>query len=153
RWLIENRPRDSRGPQALANWRREQGRIEEAIALYREALSRNSNDAAAHLGLGTTLLNDRNAGAAAPHLYRATELLPREITAWTNLGSCLIVLGREHEALKVLEAASILAPHDPGVGINIGQAWLGLGNRQAADSAFNAVLATHPDHPAALHGL
>src|SRR5439155_8413899 len=102
---------------------------------------------------GTTLLKERNAGAAEAHLRRATELLPREVTAWTHLASCLIVLGREQAALQALTTASTLDPNDPGIGINAGQAWLGLGNMTAAENCFNAVLAAHPDHPAALHGL
>src|SRR5262249_55960071 len=47
RWLTDHRPRDSRGPQALANFLREQGRINEALASYCEALTRHPNDAAA----------------------------------------------------------------------------------------------------------
>jgi tetratricopeptide (TPR) repeat protein len=153
RGVMEQRPQDSRGPQALANSYRAQGRGHEAIALYREALRRNPNDAAAHLGLGTVLVDDRNAAEAEAHLRRAVQMLPRQVTAWTNLGSCLIVLGREQEALEVLGQALKLSPEEPGIWTNLGQAWLSLGNRGSAENAFNAVLKLHPDHAAALHGL
>src|SRR5258708_6993055 len=36
RWVMDKRPADSRGPQTLANLLREQGRTDEAAALYRE---------------------------------------------------------------------------------------------------------------------
>ncbi len=154
RWLRDHRPGDSRGPQTLANCLREQGRTDEALALYREALSRNPNDAAAHLGLGTELLlGDRNPGAAEPHLRKATELLPGQAIAWTNYGSCLVMLGKETEALRVFDEGLRLAPNDPGLGINVGQAWLGLGNSQAAENCFQAVLSFHADYPGALIGL
>ena len=154
RWMRDQRPADSRGPQALGNCLREQGRTDEAIASYREALARNPNDGAAHLGLGTELLiAEQNAGAAEPHLQRATELLPAQVIAWTNLGSCLVMLGKEREALAVLEKAQQLAPNDPGVGVNVGQAWLGCGESHKAENCFQAVLRFHPEYPDGLIGL
>ena len=153
RWVAENRPTDSRGPQALANCLREQGRTSDAIALYREALGRNPDDAAAHLGLGTLLLTEMSPAAAEPHLRRATELVPEAVTAWTNYGSCLVKLAREREAIQVLQEGLRRAPNDLGLGVNLGQAWLGCGDTRVAENCFNAVLSFQPDHPEALSGL
>jgi len=154
RWVAENCPNDSRGPQTLAGCLRVQGRSDEAISFYREALARNPADAAAHLGVGTELLRaHQNPGAAEPHLQRATELLPREATAWKNYGSCLVKLGREQEALRVFAEAMRLTPNDPELGCNVGQAWLGCGNRQAAENCFQAVLKFQPFFSGAQVGL
>src|SRR5207244_2931718 len=70
-----------------------------------------------------------------------------------NYGSCLLKLGREREAIPVLQEGLRQAPNDLALGVNLGQAWLGCGNHRAAENCFNAVLSFHPDFPAALNGL
>lgn len=153
RWITENRRFDSRGPQALANCLREQGRTDEAAGFYRDALARNPDDGAAHLGLGTLLLTDRNSTVAEPHLRRATELLPGVVNAWTNYGSCLVKLSREREAIRVFQEGLRRWPNELGLGVNLGQAHLGCGEPRLAENCFNAVLQFQPNHPEAISGL
>jgi tetratricopeptide (TPR) repeat protein len=151
--MSADHPFDSRGPQALGNLYREVGRISEAIAAYQEALARNSNDAAAHLGLGTMLLLHEQPFAAEPHLRKATELAPSVPATWMNYGSCLIRQGRDAEAAVAFEKGLQVAPNDVQMAVNLGQAYLGCGRLVDAENCFQQVLKFQPEFPAALVGL
>jgi tetratricopeptide (TPR) repeat protein len=146
-------PADHRGPQSLGDCLREQGRTEEAVVAYREALARNPNNGPVHLVLGTILLIGDSLGLAEPHLRRALELLPQSVAAILNLGACLTRLGREREALRIYEFGSQLAPGDAIVGIKTGQALLACGERTKARQLFQAIVDIDPGNADALCGM
>lgn len=96
-------PKDFDRVAAQAEQARSTNRIEEAIELYRKALSLRSRWAEGWWHLGT-LLYERDAFAdAAVALGQATALSPNVGTAWVMLGLCEFKLGRHTDALKHIQ--------------------------------------------------
>ncbi|HVF27930.1 MAG TPA: tetratricopeptide repeat protein [Pyrinomonadaceae bacterium] len=88
---------------AQAEQARNANRIQEAIELYRKALSLRPSWAEGWFNLGT-LLYDRDAYAEATQAFtRATALSPKIGTAWVMLGLCEFKLERYDEALKHIQ--------------------------------------------------
>ncbi len=88
---------------AQAEQARSASRIEEAIKLYRKALSLQPRWAEGWWYLGT-LLYDRDAFAdAAVAFGKATSLNPKVGTAWVMLGLCEFKLGRYNDALTHIQ--------------------------------------------------
>jgi tetratricopeptide (TPR) repeat protein len=88
---------------AQAEQARTSNRIEEAIGLYRNALSLRPRWAEGWWYFGT-LLYERDAFAdAAAAFQKATALSPNVGTAWVMLGLCEFKLGRHTDALKHIQ--------------------------------------------------
>src|SRR2546427_697628 len=88
---------------ARAEQARSANRIEEAIELYRKAVSLRSQWAEGWWYLGA-LLYDRDAFAdAAVALSKTTALNPNVGTAWVMLGLCEFKLGRFNDALTHIQ--------------------------------------------------
>ena len=77
----------------LAHVLKEQGRIEEAIAEYEEALAIYPDMARAHFQLANTLLGQNRIDAAIEHYRAAVETGPGFAAAWEALGNALIRKG------------------------------------------------------------
>jgi tetratricopeptide (TPR) repeat protein len=152
RWVHDNRPDDVRGAKLLGDTLAQLGRMDEATAVYRDAIKRHARVGDLHLALGTLLMFREDYRSAEPYLQRAVKLLPQSVEALINLGSCLVELKRERDALPFYERALEWAPSNPELCVLVGQAWLGCGEREVAENWFNAVLQTNPDHIGALTG-
>jgi tetratricopeptide (TPR) repeat protein len=63
----------------------QQGRYEEAIAEFRQALQINPADAGAHINLGNALLQDGHAAEAIGEAQKALDLQPADTSAQNNL--------------------------------------------------------------------
>jgi tetratricopeptide (TPR) repeat protein len=96
-------PKDFDQVAAQAEQARGTNRIEEAIELYRKALSLRPQWAEGWWHLGT-LLYERDAYAdAAVAFGQATTLSPKVGTAWVMLGLCEFQLGRFDDALEHIQ--------------------------------------------------
>lgn len=96
-------PEDFDQVAARAEQARSTNRIEEAIELYRRALSLRPQWAEGWWYLGT-LLYERDAFAdAAVAFGKATALSPKVGTAWVMLGLCEFKLGRYNDALEHIQ--------------------------------------------------
>jgi tetratricopeptide (TPR) repeat protein len=131
--------------QALAETLREQGRVEEAEAVYRALLCDEPGSWQGLVGLGrcARLRNDRVSAVA--HFIAATEAAPDADAAWFELA------WEYRDAGRFDEARAILRPlvHR---GSAAAQIWLGLGfversagDRAAALQAFREGYARHPE--------
>lgn len=97
---------------AQAEQARNANRIEEAIALYRQAVTLRPAWAEGWWYLGT-LLYDRDAFAdAATALNQAATLSPNVGTAWVMLGLCEFKLGRHRDALEHIQRGRRLGVSD-----------------------------------------
>ncbi len=86
-----------------------QGRYEEAIEAYRDALDRQPDLMEAHLNLGGTLVFLGQPRKALPHLQEARRLAPKDPEAAHLLGRAYLALGKRSEGLSHLQRAQDLA--------------------------------------------
>ena len=96
---LELAPRNSRVLRTVGVLTRAQGRLEEAIGLYRRALEQDPLSAVAYANLGFALhAADRFAEAAVAY-RKALELVPQMIGMRANLSLTLLALGQGDEAV------------------------------------------------------
>jgi len=99
----------------LALMQRRNGRFQEALASYRQALDRRiSGPEEVHLNRGVILAEDLNQpDAAEAELLAALRLNPRYVPALLNLGNLHEDLGRRADALSAYERLLALDPDHP----------------------------------------
>lgn len=90
--------------------REKQGRYEEAIAFFTEAIKRKENYPIAYLYRGKALQNLQKYNEAVADLKKYNEMLKDEPEGLYELGKCLISLKQIDEGKTYLEKASLLAP-------------------------------------------
>lgn len=88
------------------------GRLDEAIAAFREAVELEPNYPAALFNLGVSLLEKGQAPEAVDVLRRATSISPDDGMAQRSLGIALRESGKLAEALAALQRALELTPND-----------------------------------------
>lgn len=115
--------------------REEQGRHEDAIASFREALRLKPNLRGANLFLGIAEYRLNHLDQASPILRKETVANPQDPTAWMWLG--VVELAREHaeEAADALDRAAKLAPDNVDILYHRGQAHL-LVSRNSYERMF-----------------
>jgi tetratricopeptide (TPR) repeat protein len=84
---------------ALGVMSREAGRLDEAIALHRQALQRDPTSATARTNLGVALLDLGRAAEALPELEQAVQGAPKSPRAWLALGVARTQLSTERPEL------------------------------------------------------
>jgi spermidine synthase len=89
------------------------GKIDEAVAEFREALRLDPAAAATHWHLGAALAGRGERAQALDHLQRSVELDPGNAEAQNDLGLMLALQGRLDDAIRQFERALAL---DPGHG-------------------------------------
>ncbi|HET9640861.1 MAG TPA: putative 2OG-Fe(II) oxygenase [Allosphingosinicella sp.] len=110
-------------------------------ALLERALAASPANPALHAKLGHLQLDRKDYRAAAESFGTALRLGDRAADTRTLLARCLNYLHRHEEALALL--AALDAPS-----FERGRALMTLGDPEAAEREFRAVLAAHPDDPA-----
>jgi len=120
------------------------GRVEEAVALYEQAIALDPLRANFHLALGYELyFLDRNEGALAA-LQKAQELNPQLSSLHLTYGQILLSQGRWQSALEEMEketgdweklSGEVLAYH-------------ALGRREESENALKTLIATHQNEAA-----
>jgi len=125
----------------------QEGRLQEAIALYRQILAHRPDLAEAHVNLGTALQSQGAIQDAIVHFERAIALKPDEAEAHYNLGNALVLAGRD--PLPAYRAAVRLAPYHAQAHYNLGIALEGAGQSKEAMAAYDAAVRTRPDFAAA----
>ena len=95
------------------------GRYDEAVEAYHNAIELDPADDILYRNLGDALLRSGQAGEAAAQFEKAIELIrdvlrtnPASAQAWGRLAVSQAKVGREDEALKSIERASQLEPHN-----------------------------------------
>jgi Flp pilus assembly protein TadD len=105
-----------------------QGRTEEAISHYREAIRIDPKLVSGHNNLGVALMKTGKPEEAIAHYQEALRIDPENAAARTNLGSSLKAKGRVEEAITQYQEAARIKSDDPRPYNNL--AW---------------IRATHPD--------
>jgi tetratricopeptide (TPR) repeat protein len=122
------------------------GRLEEAIAEFKEALRLNPSDAEAHDNLGCALSRQHRLDEAIDQYRQALEIDPGYPQALNNLGSALADSGRLDEAVGKYEAALALKPEFAEACNNLGTALAQAGRAEKAAGCFARAVALEPDY-------
>jgi tetratricopeptide (TPR) repeat protein len=130
-----------------------QGRIDEAIAKYSEALRLKPDFPEAHLNLGVALARQGRIDEAIAQYSRALRLKPDFLEAHLNLGVALARQGRIDEAIAQYSQALRIKPDYPEAHLNLGVALAGQGRIDEAIAEYSEALRIKPDFPDAHNNL
>ncbi len=132
---------------ALAN----QGKLDEAIAAYREAIRLNPDIAEAHVNLGFLLNQQGKFDESIAENRIAIRLKPDFVTAHNNLGFALAVQGKLDEAIAAYREAIRLDPNLLAAHMNLGSALNQQGKLDEAIAEYRTAIRLKPDL-AIVHG-
>ncbi len=121
-----------------------QGRLDEALARYRELVERRPTMALSYLHLARLLrLRGDQAGAVAA-LRKALQRQPGDTVTAALLGAYLNEAGRPLEAVKLLEPYAAVAEPDVDVLVALGMALAETGRREEAKRTFETARRVDP---------
>ncbi|MCM0021042.1 MAG: tetratricopeptide repeat protein [Tagaea sp.] len=123
------------------------GRLDEARALYDQALAADPDDVNALNLAGQIDLNRAEYAAAFAKFVRARTREPAFVDAWMNEGNALRALGRPLDALAAFDRAAALAPDHALIACNLGLAKLDLGDAAGAVAAIERAARLMPGEP------
>jgi Flp pilus assembly protein TadD/2-polyprenyl-3-methyl-5-hydroxy-6-metoxy-1,4-benzoquinol methylase len=144
---------DARSIFAQAVGLHQAGQLDQAIALYRQALALKPDLAGAHSNLGTALCDLGMLEQAEASYRNALALLPGQAEAHNNLGTVLFERGKLDEAISGYRAALSLRPDYAEALNNLSAALFQVGARQEAEARVRQALALIPDYAQALKNL
>lgn len=124
----------------------QQGRLDQARALYEQVLALQPRQFDALHLLGVIARQQGEAGRAAELIEAALQIDPKQARAHCNLGAALQDLGQPERALASYEAALRLDPNYALAWDNLGNTRRRLGRAHAALDAYERALALRPDY-------
>jgi Tfp pilus assembly protein PilF len=130
-----------------------QGRVDEAISEYREALSEKDDYAEAHNNLGVDLAQQGHLSEATNQFLAALKIKPGYADPHNNIGTTLEKQGRFDEALEQFQEALRLNPDFADAHYNLGIALGRKGRTDEAAAHFQQVLGLRPSHAGAHNNL
>jgi len=146
-WALVGKPGPTvAGYNNLARVLAKTGRMEEAIANYREALQLAPQSAEAHYNLGSLLGMRGEVEEAKRHLELAVKFEPDYAEAHSNLGNVLSMQGNPKGAVEHYQKALQIDPSFDDTRYNLGMALLFLKDFSAAAEQFELILKKRPDH-------
>jgi tetratricopeptide (TPR) repeat protein/2-polyprenyl-3-methyl-5-hydroxy-6-metoxy-1,4-benzoquinol methylase len=129
----------------LGNALKAEGRRDEAIGCYRQALLINPDLPEAHSNLGNALIESGELDKGIACCRKAIAIQPRLAEAHINLGNAVMQRGLLHEAADCYKRALAISPNLAEAYINLGHALKGLGEFEQAVSSYRRALAIRPD--------
>jgi protein O-GlcNAc transferase len=131
----------------------EQGRMDEAIAAYRDAVRLKPDYSEAFNNLGAALQAHGMMDEALAAYRKAVELQPDYAMAWSNLGSCLQLRGILDDAVAAYRKAIRLNPGYALAHYNLGNALRALRRPSESIDAFRTAVQLRPDFEEAYSNL
>ncbi|MEG5045380.1 TIGR04372 family glycosyltransferase [Microcoleus sp. B4-C1] len=119
-----------------ANQLKQEGKLEEAIASYRQAIEENPNFYLSHHNLGETLAKLGRWEQAVTSYDRAIQLNPNSVWSYYNLGEALAKLCRWDEAIASYRRAIELSPDFYRFYINLGEVLCKQGRSEEAATFY-----------------
>jgi tetratricopeptide (TPR) repeat protein len=129
------------------------GRINDAIADFKAALTAKPDYAFAHNNLGIALLQEGHTEEAIPHFQKALELKADYAEPYDNLGTILYERGQVDAAIADLQKAVTINPEYSDALFNLGIAFQAKGNWDAAIAQLRRSLEIKPEDPEARRSL
>jgi Flp pilus assembly protein TadD len=137
----------------LGNALFEEGRLNEAIRHFHEALRIKPDHAEAHYNLANALVRKGQTDDAIGHYQQALQLKPDDAKSHYNLGVAFLQKGNVDDAITQFEATLRLKPDDTIVRNNLANAFFQKGDVDRAISEFQHVLQLKPDDAKAHYNL
>ena len=148
--VVSKSPLNFRAYYNLGNALYKNGRMEEAIKSYSDALRIKQDFAVAHLNLGIALTEVGRLDNAISHLLEAMRIKPGDAGIHNNLGNALMKLGRLQKAVLHFSEAIRIAPKFAQGHNNLGIALAQQGNLNDAMVHLSEALKIEP-HNAKTH--
>lgn len=123
-----------------------QGRIDEAIQHYRQALELNPRDVGAHSNFGSALAARGQTAEAIAHYQQALASNPNHGPTHNNLGNVLSDLDRTDEAMAHYKKALAINPNYAEALNNLGNTFRTRGHFDQALEHYNRAIAIRPDY-------
>ncbi len=130
-----------------------QGRVDEAIEQYQEALRLKPNRAESYNNLGLALHRKGRADDAISQYYQAIRLKPADATVRNNLAIALAGKGQTDEAIGQFQEALRLKPNSAEAHNNLGLALYRKGRNDEAISQYQEALRLKRNYPFACNNL
>ncbi len=114
--IVELEPKNPAFKNKLAGIYRRKGKVEDALAQYRHAISVAPNNVAAHLGIGILLEAKGLLDESANAYNKVIELDPKSKVAFNNLAWLYALkMDEKEKALKLAKSAKALDPKNPAI--------------------------------------
>ncbi|HUH65863.1 MAG TPA: tetratricopeptide repeat protein [Syntrophales bacterium] len=130
-----------------------QGRHEEAIYHYSEAIRIYPNDVDEHNNLGIALQGQGRVKEAISHYLEAIRINPNYIKAYVNLGEALAAQGKAAEAMAMFSKALQIKPDSVEANYNMGTMLLSGGDLKGAVYHFRECIRIKADYAKAYNNL
>jgi predicted O-linked N-acetylglucosamine transferase (SPINDLY family) len=130
----------------LGNALRAQGRLDEAMGHYRQALALRPDFAEAHNNVGVTLQDQGKLDEAITHLRQAVALQPALAGAHSNLGRALEARGLLEDAVACYTQALALQPTLAEAHNNLGNILRALGRLAESEVHYRQALSLKPEY-------
>ncbi len=143
--VVQKRPQNPRAHTDLGVALAADGRVDEAIGHYRQALAINARYFQAHNDLANALVGKGRFEEAMRHFESALRLRSDYDRAHNNLGRALALQGRIEEALAHFKRAVELNPFYADAHSNLGNALAEQGRPEAAIEHYLSALQLDPD--------
>jgi tetratricopeptide (TPR) repeat protein len=137
----------------LADALNKQGKVEEAIVHYREAITINPYHDSAHCNLGVTLAAEGKTEEAITHYLAAIKINPLQYAAHSNLGIALAAEGKTEEAIAHYLTAIKINPDYADAHYNLANLLLKQGKIDQAIGHYLEAVKINPDHDNAHYNL
>jgi tetratricopeptide (TPR) repeat protein len=130
-----------RAYEYLADAYLNQNKVDDAINTYKQMISRNPSDDAAHLSLGNIYFRNKQYKEAEQEYSMAARINPGAATNQYTLGMAYMATGQFSEAESCFRRVTQLTPHDPNAYDALGQALRRLGRYDDAIVQFKKEIA------------
>ncbi|MGP8021123.1 MAG: tetratricopeptide repeat protein, partial [Limisphaerales bacterium] len=138
-------PDNSTAHNKLGNAFLKQGRMEEAMVHYQQALA-ISPDEETYDNLGYVYLQQGKTGDATVQFQKALEINPNYTEAYYNLGNALLQQGNVEEAVACYQKALKINPDDAKVYNNLGSIFRQQGRPEEAIAQVQKALEINPNY-------
>jgi Flp pilus assembly protein TadD len=120
------------------------GRLEEALELFHQAVSRSPENAAAWLSRGRAYSGLGLFANAEADYQKGVDLDPTNSMAWYNLGNIFLQTGRFAEAIERFDKVLSLSPEQAQAICNRGTCWLQLNDFERAERDYRQAIEISP---------
>jgi tetratricopeptide (TPR) repeat protein len=144
--VVDKAPHNSKAHINLGIGLERNGKLEEAVAQFAQALQLDPQSARAHCNLANTLAEQHQFEAALRHYAAAIDIEPSYSKAYQNAAATLYELRRFDQAIALLERAKEVSPDDPDIYNSLGLCWAREGRMPQAIECFRQALKLAPGH-------